>query len=286
MISGSTRVFAVIGDPVAHSLSPLMHGAAFRALGLDATYVALPVAPRDAAAVLHSLCRSGGGASVTAPLKRAAAEAVGVLTPRARLLGVCNTVWRAAQLPGKVPVGPEPGGPGGANPSMAGDNTDVDGVIASMRELCVGDGAWLVAGTGGAARAVVCAAHELGARVAVRSRDPKRAQEFTAWAHTLGVAPADPRECHVLVNATPLGRDRDDALPLERADAPAAVAALDLVYAPGATRWTRAMRDAGLRALDGRTMLLAQGVSAFRHWFPELDPPVEIMRAALADALR
>lgn len=273
MTGGSTRVFAVIGDPVAHSISPAMHGAAFRALGLDAAYVALRASGSDVEPLLRTLCRSGGGASIMAPNKQIAAQLLDVQPARVSETGACNSVWGAGSADG-----------GGV--ALAGDNTDVDGVLVSMQELCIEGGAWLVAGTGGGARAVALAARELGATIAVQSRDPARARRFEAWLADAGIGAAEPQRCTVLVNATPLGRRADDPFPFETDAAPDAVAALDLVYALGETAWVRAMRARGLRALDGRTMLVGQGAAAFRRWFPELDPPVEIMRAAVADALR
>jgi shikimate dehydrogenase len=270
---GSTRVFAVIGDPVAHSISPAMHGAAFRALGVNAVYVALRASGNDVAPLLRALCRSGGGASITAPNKQTVARLLAAPTDLVREVGGCNAVWGVA-------------GPDGMEPALAGDNTDVAGIIASMGELGVDGGDWLVAGTGGGARAAVMAARALGAGVAVRSRDADRRHRFESWMTTVGVPVREPQCCTVLVNATPLGRRSDDPLPLDAQLAPAAAAALDLVYAPRETGWVRAMRARGLRALDGRTMLVAQGAAAFARWFPGLEPPVEVMRAAVADALR
>ena len=278
MIRGSTRVFAVIGDPVAHSLSPTMHGAAFRALGLDAAFVALRAAGDDVGPVVRTLCRSGGGASIMAPNKGTVAALLDAPSERVRAVGACNAVWgeprRAAS--GEAPERAE----------LAGDNTDVDGVLASMRELCIDAGAWLVAGTGGGARAVALAAREAGARLAVASRDPARAERFAAWVESVGVAAAAREECTVLVNATPLGRVPGDPLPFDATATPRAVAAFDMVYAAGETPWVVAMRRRGLRAIDGRAMLLGQGMAAFAQWFPGIDPPGEVMRAAIADALR
>ena len=273
MTGGSTRVFAVIGDPVAHSLSPVMHGAAFRALGFDAVYVALRAAGADLGPLLRTLCRSGGGASIMAPNKQETAWLLDAPSDRVAQTGTCNAVW---------PV--DDGG--SMEPRLAGDNTDVDGVLASMRELGVEGGTWLVAGTGGGARAAAVAARELGAGIAVRSRDPGRAQRFSAWMQEQAIASGAPEECTVLVNATPLGRHADDPLPLDPLPASRACAALDMVYAPGGTRWVRAMRARGVRAIDGRTMLVGQGAGALTRWFPGTDAPVEIMRAAVADALR
>src|SRR5690606_21351545 len=91
--AGSTRVFAVIGDPVAHSISPAMHGAAFRALGLDAVYVALRASGSDLGPLLRTLCRSDGGASIMAPNKQTAAQLLEAPSRRVADAGGCNAVW-------------------------------------------------------------------------------------------------------------------------------------------------------------------------------------------------
>jgi shikimate dehydrogenase len=132
----------------------------------------------------------------------------------------------------------------------------------------------------------VAAAWERSARVAVRSRDMSRKRSFEEWVRQQGVAVASLKECEVLINATPLGLHSTDHLPIALDDAPDASVAFDMVYAPQETVWVRNMRQSGLRASDGREMLVAQGAAAFRHWFPDEDPPVEVMRAAVSDALR
>jgi shikimate dehydrogenase len=255
-----------------------MHGAAFRALGLDAVFVALPASGGDVAPVVRTLCRSGGGASIMAPNKGVVAALLDVPSDRVRTVGACNAVWGEPRHAGV--------GEAAERQTLAGDNTDVDGVLASMRELGIDAGAWLVAGTGGAARAAGLAAREAGARMAVDSRDPGRRARFMAWLAAVGVAPAAREECVVLVNATPLGRRPGDPLPIDAATTPRAIAAFDMVYAAGETPWVTAMRRRGLRAVDGRTMLLGQGMAAFAHWFPQIEPPGDVMRAAIADALR
>ena len=265
--AGRVRVFAILGDPVLHSLSPHMHNAAFRALGLAAVYVPIRCSARDLPGLLGGLARSVGGGNVTVPHKELAARLVQDASETAREVGACNTFWRHADR-------------------VRGDNTDVEGVLAALAELGVDGGSWLVAGTGGGARAVVAAARRAGASVAIRSRDPARGAEFARWAAERGVAAAEPAECGVLVNATPLGLRSSDEPPIPDDAAPGARAALDLVYARGGTRWVQACLARGLRASDGRTMLVAQGAGAFRRWFPEVPPPLEIMRAAVHGALR
>jgi shikimate dehydrogenase len=267
VINGKTRVFAILGEPVAHSLSPAMHNAAFRALGLDAVYVPLRCRADDVGALVGGLARAGGGGNVTVPHKEAAAHAVDRLEPRAAALGACNTFWS------------EDG-------RIIGDNTDVGGVLEALDRLAPPAAGWLVAGTGGSARAVAGAARERNAPLAVQSRDPARAEAFMAWARTLGVTTAAPGECGVLINATPLGLRDGDPVPLAAELAPAAAVGLDLVYTPGETAWVHALRARGLRASDGRSMLVAQGAAAFERWFRGVPAPRDVMRAAVDAALR
>ena len=267
MIGGSTRVFAILGDPLAHSLSPAMHNAAFRALGLDAAYVPLRCASADVPGLVTALARAGGGGNVTIPHKETAARSITRPNERVQRLGACNTFW-------------------GADGDVIGDNTDVDGLREALRQLEAPVSAWLVAGTGGGARAVVAAARDAGAAVAIRSREASRRQAFERWVKDQGVEVASPADCEVMINATPLGLHPGDHLPLAVDDAPGAQIALDMIYAPGETAWVRLMRQSGLRASDGRAMLVAQGAQSFRRWFPDEEPPVEVMRAAVNDALR
>jgi shikimate dehydrogenase len=130
------------------------------------------------------------------------------------------------------------------------------------------------------------AAARCGARVALSSRTGNRAAAFERWVAERGVEAASPRECRLVVNATPLGLGADDPLPLEPSAAPAASAAFDMVYRTNETPWVRAMRAAGSRSADGRGMLVAQGAAALERWFPGHSAPTEIMRAAVNAALR
>jgi shikimate dehydrogenase len=144
---------------------------------------------------------------------------------------------------------------------------------------------WLVVGTGGSAQGVLVAAAAAGAAIAVQSRSGERAQAFSRLAAESGVALIDPAECDVVVNATPLGMHADDPSPISLATLPRAKAVLDLVYRRGETALVRAARALGLPAADGREVLLGQGAAAFRCWFPDREPPMDLMRAALRDHL-
>lgn len=267
-IGAGSRVLAVLGDPVAHSLSPAMHNAAIAVLGLEAVYVALRTPAARLPAVLPVLAELGIAGNLTVPLKVAAVACVDRATERARRVGAVNTFWVAEGL-------------------LHGDNTDVGGVLDALDAL-EAEGPWLLAGTGGAARAVAGAAAERGTALLVRSRDPRRAESFAAWARGLGVAarPDDGGTAATVINATPLGLDPADPLPVDPARLDGCAAALDLVYRPGATAWVRAARAAGLRAADGRRMLVAQGLLAFARFFPDAGaPPRAVMEAAVRRGL-
>jgi shikimate dehydrogenase len=267
VIGGATRVFTILGDPVAHSLSPVMQNAAFLALGLPAVYVPLRCSAADLPPLLGALVRAGGGGNVTVPHKELAAALVDRCLERAELLGACNTFW----------------GEGGES---VGDNTDMIGVCNALDGLEPPDGPWLILGTGGGARAAVGAARLRGVEVAVVSRAADRKDAFERWAGSLGVRSVAAEECRVLINATPVGLQHGDAPAVGPPIAARAEVALDMVYAPGETLWVHAMRAAGLRAADGRVMLVAQGAAAFERWFPDERAPTEVMRAAVNAALR
>ena len=272
-ISANTRLLTVIGDPVAHSLSPAMYNAACRALGLDAVYVALRVAPASLPAVLAMQAAIGGAGNVTVPHKEAVEGSVARKTDVCARVGACNTFWT------------EDGG------ALVGDNTDVFGVTSALAKIGAGKKGerWLVVGTGGSARATAVAAGDSGATLFVRSRDAARAKAFAAWARGIGVpttVAAGPIEIDVAINATPLGLAGHDPIPVDVNHIPGVQRALDLVYAPGETRWVHALRERGIEAVDGREMLVQQGAAAFERFFPGTAAPREVMRAAVQRALR
>jgi len=263
-IRGSTRVYALLGDPVAHTMSPSMHNAAFTALGLDAVYVAIRCNALELAGVMRTLALNGGGGNVTVPHKQAAARVLaeaGVHAPA----GV-NTFW-------------------GVNGALQGAETDSAGILTALHRLGVTDGKWCVVGTGGSALAALQAASVAGAHVAVRSRTAEGAQRFLERARAAGVPAAVPEECTLVINCTPLGLRDSDPMPVPLEEIPPGLLALDLVYRPGGTKWVQALRARGIRASDGREVLLGQGIAAFEQWFPQHRAPVEVMRAALRRSL-
>jgi shikimate dehydrogenase len=271
-LSAGTRLVALLGDPVAHSLSPHFQNAAFRAAGVDGVYLALRCGADALPGLLRGIAAAGGAGNVTVPHKAAAAGLVDRRTEAVVRTGACNTYWLED---GRV----------------CGDNTDVAGVTAAMRQLLGGPvrGARvLLVGAGGAASAVIAALLAGGAeRVVVLNRTAWRARELVArFEDDPALAVADDAAVRgdafdLVVNATSLGLHASDDLPLAPDGLSPPTAALDLVYAPGGTRWSRLLRERGVRAEDGLEMLIQQGAAAFERWWP-VPAPVAEMRRALA----
>jgi shikimate dehydrogenase len=257
-----TALAGVLGHPVAHSRSPAMHNAAFRALGLDWRYVKLPVPPELFAETVRALPGSGyRGANVTIPHKLAALALADSAGAAATAVGAANTLTFE-------------------HGAIEADNTDAGGFLAALGDPPAGLRA-LVLGAGGAARAVVWALLEAGAaEVSVWNRTPERADELAAVLGARAVRRAEPAD--VVVNATSVGLDAADSaadLPLGELGSPAA--AVDLVYrGDGAeTPFAGWARAGGSRVVDGVEVLVRQGALSFARW-TGLDPPLDAMRAA------
>jgi shikimate dehydrogenase len=272
-ITAHTRLFALLGDPVAHSLSPVFHNAAMRHLGCDALYVALRC---DAAAVsplLRAIACAGGGGNVTVPHKTSAASCIDRPTDLVRRTGACNTFWSDGGV-------------------VCGDNTDVAGFRRALAALLpdVTGAAALVAGAGGAAAAAVCALlDDAVARITLYNRTPDRAHALAARAEParrvvdVALSPASLKNerYDVIINASSLGLRDDDPLPVDLESLPPPRAVLDLVYLQRRiTPLLHVARRLGIPAADGIDMLLGQGAAAFERWF-DTPAPIDVMRAAL-----
>jgi shikimate dehydrogenase len=271
------RLVGVIGSPIAHSLSPLLHNAAFAALGLGEAWrsSAFEVAPGAAADALAAMRQSDiSGLSVTMPHKADVANLVDESTEVARRLDAVNCVANTEGI-------------------LLGTNTDGEGFVASLARgaaFTPGGHRCVVIGAGGAARAVVLALAEAGAsRVEVVNRTPERAVAAAALAGSAGsVVALDSRAlakaieaADLVVNATPVGMS--DAAP--EGDTPWLVdpqllhadqVAADLVYAPRPTRWLVEAAAAGARGVDGLGMLVHQAAAQLALW-TGVAAPVEAM---------
>lgn len=261
--------FGLIGDPVAHSLSPAMHRAAFSALGIQATYELCRVPAGEEGAVASEMRRLGtlGGGNVTVPHKGAAARIVDQPSATVSSLEACNCFWESD------------------SGALVGENTDVTGIRRVLESHDVGRGRALVLGAGGAAAAACLALSEMRVEtMMVRNRTGERATRLAARLARLGIAvevvdgtPAG--EVDVAINATSLGLRPADALPLEF-DRCQPEWVLDLVYSREPTRWIASADGSGVNPIDGREVLLEQGAACYEYWLG-VNAPKEAMRGAL-----
>lgn len=274
-VADAQALAAVIGSPVSHSLSPVIHNAAFRAAGLPWVFVAWEVPAGYAPEALASMERFGvAGLSVTMPHKSAVAEAVDSLSEEAEMLGAVNCVVRQTGANGKA--------------RLIGHNTDGYGLVASLREdanFDPADAACLVLGAGGAARAAVLALANAGAsRIAVANRTPERAAQAAALASDRGeVVSVDAAgEFDVVINATPLGMGNlKGEMPVSPMLLHPDQIVLDLIYDPPETSLLAQTRAKGIKARNGIGMLVHQAARAFELWTSQ-PAPLQAMSAAVS----
>ena len=251
---------AVIGRPVAHSLSPAIHSAAFAEIGIDWEYVAIDVGPDDLDDIVAT-CRAGDlvALSVTMPLKEAVISHLDDLNDTARSLGAVNcVVVRDGRL--------------------AGHNTDGDGCCDALAEqggLEIAGSTVLVLGAGGTARAIALALVRRGANVIVRNRTEENVTALLSCvaAHVGGArgtirsaAPGEVPSVDAIVNATSVGMNSDDS-PVDAREISPGIVVLDAVYSPLRTRLLRDAEGRGARVVDGLWMLVHQARHQQMIWF-------------------
>jgi shikimate dehydrogenase len=276
VISGKTLVFGIFGHPVEHSFSPGMHNAAFAKLHIDACYVPFAVSPQKLGVALNAIIPLGiRGLNITVPHKEKIIPFLDDLTEDCRLIGAVNTI----EVKGT---------------KLIGHNTDGRGFLRSLLKetsFRPKGKTILILGSGGAARAIgynlaLAGAREillndLDARKAAKlASDIRKKTEVQATAvkpDTLAEAIA---AAHLLINATPLGLNKSDPLPLPTGSIRSTHHVCDLVYNPPMTRLLREANSQGAATLSGIGMLLYQGVIAFEIWTGRR-APVEVMRDAL-----
>lgn len=277
-ITGSTQLLGIIGDPVDHSLSPVMHNAALAELGVNYAYVPFPVKAESLATAVQGLAAVGvQGFSITIPHKQAILPLLATVTPEAQAVGAVNTVWRTAQ-------------------GWAGTNTDVAGFMMPLQGRHWSSSRAVVLGNGGAARAVVAGCQQLGlAQIQVVGRNRENLAGFAAsWAHSPLTPPLTVHGwdelpqllpyADLVVNTTPIGMHHTASqTPLdaeELALIPAHGLVYDLIYTPRPTRLLTLAAARGLSTQDGLEMLVQQGAIALERWLQQ-PVPVDTMRQAL-----
>lgn len=295
-VDGTTPVFAVLGNPIGHSLSPAMYNAAFRALRMNSIYVALPAdhqRPADVVKGIRALGLRGG--NVTIPLKEAIVPFLDGITEEARLIGAVNTFYWVPESGQN-----ERGQSGQGAKALWGDNTDGAGFLAAIRKVrpqILRERSALLLGAGGAARAVAVSlalaglkeltiinrnlekaatlagqAEKLGMKVQIRSWSLEEEQDFKELF----------RDSALIVNTTPLGMSPQEEAcpPIKEAWLHSRQLVVDLIYRPRETVFLGKAKAAGCQTLNGLSMLLEQGVLSFQRWAGK-PAPVEIMAREL-----
>jgi 3-dehydroquinate dehydratase / shikimate dehydrogenase len=264
-LTRSAKIYAVIADPVAHSISPAVQNRAFQARRIDAVYLPFLVAPgqlKDFMALAADLPIAGF--SVTIPHKQKIARYLDVVDPLARRIGAVNTVWHKTGR-------------------WRGTNTDAEGVrIPLERRLRVAGAAVLIAGNGGAARGAAFALADAGARVSITGRNPDRVRALAKAcdAESLSREQAEARTFDALVHATPLGMcpNVDECFFDRRI--PARIV-FDMIYNPVETALIRRARQDGLEVIPGTEMFLEQAVRQFEIWSGGTAPRAAMERASI-----
>ncbi len=271
---GQTRLAAVIGDPITHSLSPVLHNAAFRAADLNWMFGAFTVSAGNAGNALEAMRTLGiAGLSVTMPHKTEAALHCDELSADASQLRSVNCVSRTT------------------DGRLLGDSTDGPGFVASLRDhnVEVAGQSVVLLGAGGAARAVALALARSGASVLVAARNEQAAQvvaalhagiDTTAWDQRTPAALA----ANIIVQCTPVGMLGDPNLVFDASGLTPKHCVVDLVYTPLDTPLLRVADAAGAVTIDGLGMLIHQAALAFTAW-TGLEPSISAMRAAALQEL-
>lgn len=286
MITGKTKILGVIGHPIEHSLSPLMHNAALTKLGLDYVYLPFPVAPENLTTAIAGFASIGVvGFSITIPHKQAILPFLSEISPIAQAIGAVNTVVNKGN-------------------KWLGTNTDVEGFIAPLQTTYHQD--WsqkkaVILGNGGAARAVVAGCIQLGlAEIHVVGRNLQKLQVFEqSWqnspfadkfqVHEWTELPNLLHQANLLVNTTPIGMyphvEQSPLSSQEMSYLPGDAIAYDLIYIPKPTKFLHLAQKQGIVTIDGLEMLVQQGAAALKIWLQEETVPVTQMRQALQNHL-
>ena len=287
MISSKTSFIALIGNPVSHSLSPIMQNAALQYLGLDLIYIAIPCKDEDLELVLNSLKKINcKGLNITIPHKEKVFNFCSEISPIASKLKAINTL--------KLNLEKE----------WSGTNTDVEGFIYPLKNLNLTKKKSIVLGSGGAARSVIQGLINLNfSTISIISRNKSSLDEliknFGDQIQIQGLLSNDNRaqnlieETDLIVNTTPVGmntnKDEENRLPFGEnfwRSLNSKSIIYDLIYNPAPTSLLKISAEKGCMTIDGLQMLVAQGIKSLSFWTDGLEVPFHIMNDALKNYLK
>jgi 3-dehydroquinate dehydratase/shikimate dehydrogenase len=267
MVDAATQVYGVVGDPVSHSLSPIMMNAAFRRETVNAVYLALHAKTlKDLMSCVHEIPIRG--LSVTIPYKQEIVEVLSNSDPLTRQIGACNTVVR------------------GQDGKLYGFNTDVAGVIVPLEaRLALAGAKVLIVGAGGAARAAAFGLKNKGAEVFITNRTAEKGQTLARQAKAKYMKRADVAKASfdVIINATPVGMAANTQSPLEEKELNTKFL-FDLVYVPAETKLVKMAKAKNIAVIPGLEMFVQQGARQFEIWTGK-PAPVADMAFVVSKAL-
>jgi len=280
-ISGKTKVCAIIGDPVEHSLSPIIHNAAFKELGLNLVYVAFTVTTRELqTAILGAKSLGLWGLNVTMPHKNAVMNYLDEVDSTAKSIGAVNTVLNN-------------------NGRLIGYNTDGNGTMIALQEngVYLKEKKLVLIGAGGTAKAIAYQAAQDVEELVILNRTPEKAKKLAEMlkksfgkkvkgaALSSEVLEEELETTDILVNATSVGMDPDvNSSPVPSSLLRRDLCVMDIVYNPLETRLAADAKSVGAKVVSGIEMLIYQGAVAFEIWTNCL-APVEVMRKAALNEL-
>ncbi|MEK6657830.1 MAG: shikimate dehydrogenase [Nitrospirota bacterium] len=279
-ITGKTKIVGIFGYPIEHTFSPLMHNAAFSALGLDYCYIPFEVQPKDLKSAVEGIrALNIRGVNITVPHKEAVIKYLDELSKEAKLIGAVNTIENRG---GK----------------LIGHNTDGRGFIKSLwddAKTRVKGKSVLLVGAGGAGKGIaVSCALEGASEIIIANRTIKKADELVRYLKRnfkktkFSAIPLDRHElakviagADILINSTSVGLKGKGLLPISQKDLHRDLVIYDLIYNPQITPLLKIARRAGVKkAVNGLGMLIHQGALAFQIWTGK-KPPVDVMKKAV-----
>lgn len=267
-VSGKTKITGLFGFPVEHTLSPAMHNAAFKSLGLDICYLPFKVAPEELPNAVRAVrALNLIGVNITVPHKEKVISLLDKVHEEASFIGAVNTIVNKEG-------------------TLTGYNTDGRGFISSLTEkgVLIENKEILVIGAGGASRAISYYLSEKASRLSMYDVDKSKAKTLAGDLNKIrgNVFLLDklenPGKPDIIINATPLGLRQEDPLPINPDLITPDTVVCDLIYKK--TKFLQEAENRGAITLDGLGMLLWQGVLAFELW-TGIKPPVDLMRQAL-----
>tara|TARA_B100000674_G_scaffold242055_1_gene199106 strand:- start:304 stop:1164 length:861 start_codon:yes stop_codon:yes gene_type:complete len=286
MITSKTNFLALIGDPVNHSLSPIMHNAAIEYLGLDLIYFSIPCREKDFEIVIKSLSKINcKGVNITIPFKEKVLNYCSKISPLAKKIKAVNTI--------------KPNGKG----EWHGINTDVDGLIYPLKNLNLANKQVIILGSGGAARSAIQGSINLKlSEIIVVSRNQisldSLLNDFKNQHSIKGLSFKNPNipnlinSADLIINTTPVGMIKNT---IAKEEIPfgdnfwtslnSKTIIYDLIYNPQETRLLNLSRGKGCQTINGMKMLIAQGAKSLSYWTDGLKIPIEIMEEAIKKTL-